>query len=63
MVSKPPGAHPADAGTVAFDYDMVLTFKSLMAWQSVQPGAPVVLGLAARRLLPVMSYNGRPFGG
>jgi hypothetical protein len=30
----------------------------------VQPGAPAaVLGLAARRLLPVMSYNGRPFGG
>ena len=33
--------------TVAFDYDMVFTFKSLMAWQSVQPGAPAaVLGLA-----------------
>jgi hypothetical protein len=59
-----PGAEPADAGTVAFDYDMVFTFKSLMAWQSVQPGAPAAaLGLAARRLLPVMSYNGRPFGG
>ena len=59
-----PGTEPADAGTVAFDYDMVFTFKSLMAWQSAQPGAPAaVLGLAARRLLPVMSYNGRPFGG
>jgi hypothetical protein len=36
----------------------------LIAWQSAQPGAPAAaLGLAARRLLPVMSYSGRPFGG
>ena len=42
-----PGAEPADAGTIAFDYDMVFTFKSLMAWQSVQPGVrPMALGVA-----------------
>ncbi len=59
-----PGTEPADSGTVAFDYDMVFTFKSLMAWQSVQPGASrAALGVAARRPIPVMSYNGRPFGG
>ncbi len=58
------GTEPADAGTVAFDYDMVFTFKSLMAWQSAQPGArATALGLAARRLTPILSYNGRPFGG
>jgi hypothetical protein len=57
------GAEPADSGTIAFDYDMVFTFKSLTAWQSVQPGArATALGLAARRLIPILSYSGRPFG-
>jgi hypothetical protein len=58
------GAEPADSGTVAFDYDMVFTFKSLTAWQSAQPGAPPVTayGLAARRRIPIMSYSGRPLG-
>jgi len=59
-----PGTEPADPGTVAFDYDMVFTFKSLMAWQRVQSGAsPAALGVAARRVIPIMNYNGRPFGG
>jgi hypothetical protein len=54
------GTEPADPGTVAFDYDMVFTFKSLMAWQSVQPSA-----LAAQPASPAprANYNGRPFGG
>ncbi len=59
------GAEPADPGAVAFDYDMVFTFKSLMAWQSVQPGAPKTM-LAApprRPAPPSASYSGRPFGG
>jgi hypothetical protein len=59
-----PGTVPADKGTVAFDYDMVFTFKSLMAWQSVQPGAhTMALTSAARRQVPSGNYNGRPFGG
>ena len=42
-----PGTEPADSGTVAFDYDMVFTFKSLMAWQTVQPEASrAALGVA-----------------
>jgi hypothetical protein len=62
------GAQPADPGTVAFDYDMVFTFKSLMAWESVQPSAGVAPLAAAARAgarpaPPVGSYNGRPFGG
>jgi hypothetical protein len=58
------GIEPADAGTAAFDYDMVFTFKSLTAWQSVQTTTPTVsFGAAARRRVPMMNYSGRPFSG
>jgi hypothetical protein len=61
-----PGTEPADPGTVAFDYDMVFTFKSLQAWQSVQPGAAPLTGAVragARPAPPDGGYSGRPFGG
>lgn len=55
------GAEPGDSGTIAFDYDMVFTFKSLMAWQSVQRGARAPeFGFVGR--IPMMSYSGRPLG-
>jgi hypothetical protein len=64
------GLEPADPGTVAFDYDMVFTFKSLRAWQSVQPvplvplREPLTATRAGARLAPPAgNYNGRPFGG
>jgi len=58
------GAEPADPGAVAFDYDMVFIFKSLTAWQSVQPGASAApLTTFARRPARATSYSGRPFGG
>jgi hypothetical protein len=63
-----PGTQAADAGTTAFDYDMVTTFKSLNAWASVQPsakaltatqgGVPTQSGVPA---VPGGNYNGRPF--
>jgi hypothetical protein len=64
-----PGTEPADPGTVAFDYDMVFTFKSLRAWQSAQPTTGGAAPLAespragARPAPPADSYSGRPFGG
>jgi hypothetical protein len=64
------GVEPADPGTVAFDYDMVFTFKSLRAWQSVQPRARAEALIGARpgaaevtAAPPDESYSGRPFGG
>lgn len=47
---------------IAFDYDMALTFKSLMAWQSVQSNGPAPTILAApprRQAPPAGNYNGR----
>ncbi len=60
-----PGIEPADAGTVSFDYDMVFTFKSLMAWQSVQQGPAALMATRppARMPPPTGGYSGRPFGG
>ena len=57
-----PGAVPADAGTTAFDYDMVTTFKSLNAWTAAGGAAGASLA-AARRTIPLVggSYNGRNF--
>jgi hypothetical protein len=58
-----PGTQPADAKSVAFDYDMVQTFKSLNAWQQAQPNAPRALATLPRGVAPLGgSYNGRPFG-
>jgi hypothetical protein len=63
-----PGDQPADAGTAAFDYDMVTTFKSLNAWASVQGGhAGTMAVVGGPRTRPGSeraggSYSGRPFG-
>ena len=56
-----PGTQAADSGTVAFDYDMVFVFKSLMAWQSVQGGANAKLSAARRDIaVPQQGENGAP---
>ena len=61
-----PGTVPADTGTVAFDYDMVATFKSLIAWAAATAsagGAPASIEAARRTTVPLIggSYNGRNF--
>ena len=57
-----PGTVPADAGTVAFDYDMVFVFKSLNAWASVQGAKGKKTALTAARrttIVPTGTYSGR----
>lgn len=57
-----PGTQPADPGAVAFDYDMVTTFKSLNAWASAN-GRQTEFLAAARKTIPLIggSYTGRSF--
>lgn len=56
-----PGTKPQDAGTVAFDYDMVFAFKSLPLW-SKATGKPVpMLKRSGREASqPELQYNGMP---
>jgi hypothetical protein len=62
-----PGNVPLDSGTVAFDFDMVFTFKSLPAWQKAMGGknsnaafeaADAIRGEPAHNPLDV-KYNGQ----
>lgn len=58
-----PGNQPMDAGSTAFDYDMVFAFKSLPQWQSaVLPQRRNMV--MDRRGRPALdgNYNGLPFG-
>lgn len=54
------GNVPMDAGSVAGDFDMVLTFKSLPAWYSATTGKPHKLSKTDRTGTPrIMMYNGK----
>lgn len=54
------GNVPMDPGSVAADFDMVLTFKSLPAWYSATNGKQQQLGATPRAGKPgVMTYNGK----
>jgi len=54
------GNVPMDAGSVAGDFDMVLTFKTLPAWYSATTGTPHSLGRINRNGKPsLMMCNGK----
>ena len=59
-----PGTAPQDAGTVAFDYDMVYVFKSLPAWQKATTGSSPTMSIRRNgKIAPGGNYNGLPSSG
>lgn len=59
-----PGTAPQDAGTVAYDYDMVFVFKSLPQWQKATSGRSALMSVQRNgKMAAGGNYNGLPFGG
>jgi hypothetical protein len=58
------GNVPMDAGSIAGDFDMVLTFKSLPAWFSATQGAGEhslhKFDLRGKRTLPTPATSSKP---
>jgi hypothetical protein len=53
------GNVPMDPGSVAGDFDMVLTFKTLPAWYKATTNTQHVLGTIDRSGKRIMNYNGK----